>query len=181
MTITVPFISIVLILCMAVFFLALYLVRLQHTMVFMFNNSEKAYANIRVMLQQRFEELPNQLSIAGELLAHERELLDQLNQLRSECVMRKNFNRTVDAHNQVATSLRRYAARLEDYPTLNTDSASQLVMRRLTEFENSIANQRAFYNEAVNLYNDKLNVIPNQPFAYLFGFKPLQLLTERDD
>jgi len=154
---------------------------LQNTLVFMFNNAEKAYANISVLLQQRFEELPNQALIAGELSAHEQELLGQLSQLRTELSSERSLERTVEAHNKVSSELNRYLAKSEAYPAITSNSVNRRLMRRLVEFESDIANQREFYNDAVNLYNDKLMTIPNQLFGHLFGFKPLLLLHSRDD
>ncbi|MDY0050220.1 MAG: LemA family protein, partial [Halothiobacillaceae bacterium] len=64
----------------------------------------------------------------------------------------------------------------EAYPDLKADSTFQHLQARITGLENSIADRREFYNEAVNLNNVRIEQFPDLIVARLFNFGPFQLL-----
>ena len=51
------------------------------------------------------------------------------------------------------------------------------LQQELQNTENKIAFSRQFYNDSVTMYNTKLEVIPSNIVASLFGFKPEELFS----
>lgn len=73
----------------------------------------------------------------------------------------------------------------EAYPELKANESFQHLQARITGLENSIADRREFYNDAVNNNNVRIEQFPDVIVAGWFGFKPAALLefseTEKAD
>ena len=63
----------------------------------------------------------------------------------------------------------------ENYPELKANQNFSELQEELRNTENKISYSRQFYNDTVTMYNTKLEVIPTNIIANLFGFKPEEL------
>ena len=59
----------------------------------------------------------------------------------------------------------------EAYPELKANTNFNDLSKQLSIIEGEIANSRKYYNGAVRIYNNKVEVFPNNVFARLFGKK----------
>jgi LemA protein len=59
---------------------------------------------------------------------------------------------------------------VERYPDLKADKAFRNLQARITEIEDQIADRREFFNDAVNIYNIRLDQFPDVLVARLFNF-----------
>jgi LemA protein len=73
-------------------------------------------------------------------------------------------------------SLGRLFAVAENYPDLKADQGFQHLRTRISELENTIADRRELYNEAVNLNNIRIQTFPDLIVARMFDFKQSTLL-----
>ena len=64
----------------------------------------------------------------------------------------------------------------ENYPDLKADQSFRHLQGRITELEESIADRRELYNEAVNLNNIRIQTFPDLLVARLFEFRTSALL-----
>ncbi|HIP79430.1 MAG TPA: LemA family protein, partial [Kiloniellaceae bacterium] len=64
----------------------------------------------------------------------------------------------------------------EAYPDLKADTTFQHLQTRISQLENSIADRREYYNEAVNNNNVRIEQFPDVLIARRYGFKAAQLL-----
>ena len=56
------------------------------------------------------------------------------------------------------------------------------MQEELRNTENKISFSRQFYNDSVTIYNTKLEVVPSNIVASMFGFKPEELFkTESEE
>ena len=77
----------------------------------------------------------------------------------------------MEASNAISGTLSRLFALAESYPELKTNENFIQLQKDLTETEDKIAYARQFYNDAVMIYHDKLQVFPSNIVASLFHFK----------
>lgn len=183
MTITPQIILLLALLALSIAIVAMYLIRLYNSLVFMRNNAEKAFANIDILLQQRFQEIPNQLASVLGATEHENTLLSSVTELRKQTNLSgdsvSTWQQRLHHLNLVFSGFDRVILRAEDYPQLTSNDLFIHLQNRITEFENMIAEAREFYNQCSILYNDKLMIIPNRYLMAPAGFLSLELLHQR--
>ncbi|MDD2889584.1 MAG: LemA family protein, partial [bacterium] len=63
----------------------------------------------------------------------------------------------------------------ENYPDLKADKTFGELRERISFLENQIADRREFYNENVNLYNIRINQIPDMLIAKFCNFNQEEL------
>ena len=89
------------------------------------------------------------------------------------------------AENMLRTGLGSLFAVVEDYPELKASEKFQHLQTRITGLENSIADRREYYNEAVKINNVRIEQFPEVIIANWFKFNARDLLefnaTEKQD
>ena len=158
---------------------SIYAVRIYNGLVALRENVRKAWSNIDVLLTQRHDELPKLVETCKRYMAHERDTLERVMQARS-AVFKAQGSGDVRAlgaaEQQLREGLGRLFAVVENYPDLKADQSFQHLQTRITQLEDTIADRRELYNEAVNLNNIRLQTFPDLIVARLFEFRPAPLL-----
>ncbi len=158
---------------------AIYAVRIYNGLVALRENVRKAWSNIDVLLTQRHDELPKLVETCKRYMAHERDTLERVMQARS-AVFKAQGSGDVRAlgaaEQQLREGLGRLFAVVENYPDLKADQSFQHLQTRITQLEDTIADRRELYNEAVNLNNIRLQTFPDLIVARLFEFRTAPLL-----
>jgi LemA protein len=158
---------------------AIYAVRIYNGLVTLRENVRKAWSNIDVLLTQRHDELPKLVETCKRYMAHESDTLERVMQARS-AVFKAQGSGDVRAlgaaEQQLREGLGRLFAVVENYPDLKADQSFQHLQTRITQLEDTIADRRELYNEAVNLNNIRLQTFPDLIVARLFEFRPAPLL-----
>lgn len=121
---------------------------------------DKAWANIDVVLKQRFDELPKLVEVCNSYMAHERETLEAVTKARAGYEGSRTVDEKARAENQMTHALRTLFAVAEQYPNLKANREFLHVQQRISAIENTIADRREFYNDAVTLYNIRIAQIP---------------------
>ncbi|HLL60948.1 MAG TPA: LemA family protein [Candidatus Nitrosocosmicus sp.] len=145
------------------------------------NNIEKAYANIDVLLKQRFDEVPNLINVCKGYIKYERKVLTDLAKLRSTFIHTKS---TIDKDsiNQVLnTKIPTLYATVEKYPKLKSSKMFLHVQKRLTDLEMEIADRREFFNESVNKYNIRLESFPDMIIAKICHYNRKNMFEDLSD
>jgi LemA protein len=176
----VPAVAVVTILFLALLVVAaIYAVRIYNGLVALRENVRKAWSNIDVLLTQRHDELPKLVETCKRYMAHERDTLERVMQARS-AVFKAQGSGDVPAlgaaEQQLREGLGRLFAVVENYPDLKADQSFQHLQTRITQLEDTIADRRELYNEAVNLNNIRIQTFPDLIVARLFEFRPASLL-----
>ena len=158
---------------------AIYAVRIYNGLVALRENVRKAWSNIDVLLTQRHDELPKLVETCKRYMAHERDTLERVMQARS-AVFKAQGSGDVRAlgaaEQQLREGLGRLFAVVENYPDLKADQSFQHLQTRITQLEDTIADRRELYNEAVNLNNIRIQTFPDLIVARLFEFRTAPLL-----
>ena len=135
------------------------------------NNIERDWSNIDVMLKQRFDELPKLIKVCEGYMQHEQRTLEAVTRARAMAVGARTDKEKIQAQNALTDTLRSLFAVAESYPELKADALFRRLENRISELEDQIADRREFFNEAVNLYNIRLEQFPDVLVARLFSFR----------
>ena len=158
---------------------AIYIVRIYNGLVALRENVRKAWSNIDVLLTQRHDELPKLVETCKRYMAYEQETLERVMQARS-AVFKAQGKGDVTALGAAEQQLREGLGRLfavaENYPDLKADQGFRHLQTRISQLEESIADRRELYNEAVNLNNIRIQTFPDLIVARMFEFRQSPLL-----
>jgi LemA protein len=158
---------------------AIYVIRVYNGLVALRANVGKAWSNIDVQLTQRHDELPKLVETCKRYMGYEQETLERVMQARA-AVFKAQGKGDVQAVGAAEQQLREGLGRLfavaENYPDLKADQSFRHLQGRITELEESIADRRELYNEAVNLNNIRIQTFPDLIVARMFEFRTSSLL-----
>jgi LemA protein len=155
-----------------------YVISLYNHLVNVKHAVAKAWANIDVLLKQRHDELPKLVEVCKQYKQFEQATLQRVIEARSR-VQDAREHQDIAALGQAEGMLRMGLGNIfavaEAYPELKANEHFMQLQTRITSLENSIADRRELYNEAVNINNVQIEVFPASIVAKLFGFgeKPL--------
>jgi len=155
--------------------LLIYLGVLFNGLVGLRNDTEKAWANIDVLLKQRHDELPRVLDVCKGYMQYERETLEHLVEARAKYGLATTFAQKTVASSNLSASVQRLFATAENYPDLKANATFLGLQQRISELENQIADRREFYNDAVNLFNTRIAQMPDTLIARALGMRPLAM------
>lgn len=155
--------------------LLLYFVAIYNGLVAMRNNVKKSWSNIDVLLKQRHDELPKLVSVCEGYMKYEKETLTKVISLRSAFMGVNTVAEKSNIEGQLAGVLKTLFAVSENYPDLKANKQFNDLRERISFLENQIADRREFYNESVNVYNIRINQIPDTLVAKMCNFTPEEL------
>ncbi len=164
--------AVILALIMAVI---IYSIVIYNGLVALKNNIDKSWSNIDVLLKQRFDELPKLVKVCEGYMNHERETLEAVIKARSMLQSAGGEEAAMNAQNAISGALRSLFAVAERYPDLKADAGFRQLQGRVTEIENAIADRRELYNESANIYNTRIESVPDVFIARMFNYGPRKL------
>ena len=137
------------------------------------NQVRQAKSGIDVVLNQRFDLIPNMVECVKSYSKYESETLDELVEARTTY---KNTNgvdiKTAERINDKFNSILAVA---ESYPDLKANAQYMELQNRLSEIENKLQNVRNTYNAVVTRYNTTIETIPSNIVAKMFAFEKAEL------
>jgi LemA protein len=124
------------------------------------NDSNRAWANIDVLLKQRHDEIPNLVETVKGYLQHERQTLVAVTQARAASISAASIGQKAQANLMLTGALRGLFAVAENYPQLKANEHFLRLQNRISELEERIADRREFFNDDVNAYNTRIRQVP---------------------
>ncbi|WP_293760316.1 LemA family protein [uncultured Aquitalea sp.] len=174
---------------LAIFFgviavIGLYFVTLYNALVSLKHEVSKSWSNIDVVLKQRHDELPKLVEVCKQYAQFEQATLARVMEARS-AVAQHAQNRNMEGLGREESKLRGLLGQVfavaEAYPELKADEQFSHLSSRISQLEETIADRRELYNEAVNNNNVRIEQFPDVLIARMFGFptaRALQFSTE---
>ena len=166
----------------------IYGVMIYNSLVDLKHSVSQAWSNIDILLKQRHDELPKLIETCKQYMGFEQDTLKQVIAARSQVASARdsgNLQALGAAETMLRTGLGNLFAVAEDYPELKTSEKFQHLQTRITGLENSIADRREYYNEAVKINNVRIEQFPEVIIANWFKFNARDLLefdiTEKQD
>jgi len=155
--------------------LAVYVVMIFNGLIALKNDVSKAWANIDILLKQRHDELPNLVEVCKGYMKYEGETLQRVTEARSRYSQAATVDQKAQAGAEMTSALGRLLATAENYPDLKANNDFMHLQSRITELESEIADRREFYNDAVNIYNTRIQEMPDTLLAGSMNLKPRQM------
>ena len=142
---------------------------------------KNAWSQIEVQLQKRFDLIPNLVETVKGYTKHEEGVLEKVTSLRTSWTNAKTVEEKAEVANQVTSALKTIMAVSENYPDLKANQNFLSLQSDLKDIESKIAYSRSFYNDAVTMYNTKVQMFPTNIIAGMFGFKEEALYNAESD
>lgn len=138
------------------------------------NRVKNGWAQIDVQLKQRADLIPNLVETVKGYASHESEVFTQVTQARAGVVQAAQSGdvaQRIQAENQLSRALVNLQATAEAYPELKANENFMDLQSQLKSLEEKIAYARQFYNDVVQKYNTRIEVVPTNIIAGLFHFE----------
>jgi len=134
------------------------------------NRVDNAWGQVDVQLKRRYDLIPNVVETVKGYASHERQTFERVTQARSAAQAAEGPAEQAQAENFLTSALRQLFAVAEDYPELRASENFTGLQAELSETENRIAVSRQIYNDTVLTYNNKVQQVPTNVVASMFGF-----------
>ena len=135
------------------------------------NKVKDQWAQIDVQLKRRFDLIPNLVETVKGYASHEKETLEEVIKARNSYVSATVPADQMKADGELTQAISKLFALSESYPDLKANTNFQELQKELTETEDKIQYARQFYNDEVMKYNNKVQMVPSNIIASMFGFK----------
>lgn len=136
---------------------------------------DRAWANIDVILKQRFDEIPQIVQVLEQFVAYEKGVINNLVEARKHYGSAQSTDEKMKASGEMTMALRGVFAIGEGYPELKSNQNFLQLQGRVTALEESLSDRREQYNEVVTNFNTRLEQIPDVFFARILGYTGRQL------
>jgi LemA protein len=137
------------------------------------NHIRESWSDIDVELKRRYELIPNLVETVKGYARHEREVLEQLMELRGKALASTGHAASQAAdESAMLIGLKGVFALAEGYPDLKADRQFLALQTELALTEDRIAASRRFFNANVRDMNQLCEMFPSSLLASFFGFRP---------
>lgn len=156
---------------LAVIVAGLWLVGIFNSLVRSRNRVKESWSDIAVQLKRRYDLIPNLVETVKGYAAHEAGTLDKVIQARAKAMSAQTVGEHAQAENMLSGALKSLFALSEAYPQLRAVESFTKLQDELTDTENKVQAARRFYNTNVLSFNTKIEQVPTNVVASMFGFK----------
>ncbi len=135
------------------------------------NRIAKAWANIDVALRQRHDELPNLVEAVRAVMTYERDVLEAVTRARAAYSPSEPIPAQAATSEATSAAVRQLFAVVERYPELKAASNVLALQAEIARLEDVIADRRELYNDQVYRYNTRIQQLPANLLAGVFGWE----------
>lgn len=136
------------------------------------NKIKESEAQIDVLLNQRFDLIPNIIECVKGYTKHESSTLKKLTDLRT------SYNKnefSIEETEKVDKNFNNIMLLVEAYPDLKANTQFLDLQNTLKEIENKLSYARSNYNNVVTSYNNLVESVPSNIIAKMFAFEKKEL------
>ncbi len=163
-------IFVLLVLLFLVIGLISYAITIYNGLIRVSRNIEKAWANIDVILKQRHDEIPKLIKICEQFTQYERGTLERVIELRTAAMNASGVADKAVKEGNLTKALGGIWAVGEAYPELKSNNNIHQLQTRISGLESELADRRELYNDSVNIYNIRINQVPDMFIANMLGY-----------
>lgn len=149
------------------------------------NHVAESWSGIDTELKRRHDLIPNLVEVCRGYADHEQAVFEQVTRARAEAVAASESPTDGTAaqarkENALSGSLRSLIAVSEAYPELKASEHFLSLQTELANTEDRIQASRRFYNANVRDLNTKVEQVPSNLIASMFGFGPAEFFQLED-
>jgi LemA protein len=164
-----------------VLLIVLWLVTAYNGLVGLRNRVDNAWAQVEVQLKRRYDLIPNLVETVKGYAAHEQQTFERVIAARNAAQAAQGPAEQAQAENLLTGALRQLFALAEAYPELRASENFASLQAELAETENKIAVSRQIYNDTVLSFNNKVQQVPTNFVASMFGFSAREFFEAGDE
>ena len=156
-------IAAVVVLALVIWFISTY-----NRLVRMRENVNKSWADIDVLLKQRYDMIPNLVNIVKGYADHEKDLFMEFAKARQSAagaLSSGDLKGLGAAEGALAGLMPRINMVAEQYPELKADTSFVNLQNQLVSIENQVSDRREFYNASATNWNAAIQMIPTNIVA----------------
>jgi len=151
---------------------------------------DEGWSDIDVQLKRRYDLIPNLVETVKGYAKHEKETLEAVMAARSKATAinvdassatAENMAALAGAQQGLSGALGKLFAVAENYPDLKANQNFLQLQNDLTDTEDKIQASRRFYNGTVRDYNTKVQTVPSNIVAGMFGFSLREFFEIEDE
>lgn len=151
------------------------LVRIYNNLIQLHEQIDRAWKNIDIILEQRFEEIPKLISIVEQYVGYESKVIKELVEARKQYSQSTQAADQIKCANEVSEKLQSLFMIAENYPQLNSQEQFLNLQKRISSLESQIADRKELVNEVITQYNARIKMFPDFFFANFLKFSPIPL------
>ncbi len=148
----------------------LYVMALYNGLVKINNKVQEAFSTMDVYLKKRWDLIPNLVETVKGYAKHEEGTLENIVKLRNGAYDGMSDEEKIKTNEALSSNIGKLMVLVENYPDLKASDNFRDLTNQLSKIEDEIASSRKYYNGTVKLFNDKVQVFPNNIFAGMFGY-----------
>ena len=149
----------------------IYVFILYNNFISLDNKVKEAFSTMDVYLKKRWDLIPNLVETVKGYAKYEEETLTRVTKLRNNIYNEMTNDEKIINNEELSSDVSKIMALKEAYPELKANESFMDLSNKLTKIEDDIANARKYYNGTVRIYNNKVQMFPNNIFAKIFGYK----------
>jgi len=151
--------------------LVIWFISTYNSLISLRNRKDDQWAQVDVQLKRRSDLIPNLVETVKGYASHEKSTFEDVIKARNTFVSATTPEEEMKASGELTKAVSKLFALAESYPELKANTNFLQLQNDLKDTEDKITYARQFYNDTVLKYNNKVEMIPSNIVAKLFGFK----------
>ena len=135
------------------------------------NKVKEAFSTMDIYLKKRWDLVPNLVEVVKSYAKYEKDTLEEITKLRSNIYDDMSNDEKIKTNIKLNRDIDKIMLFVEAYPELKASANFKDLSDKLVKIEDDIANSRKYYNGTVRIFNNKVEMFPNNIFAKIFGYK----------
>ena len=135
------------------------------------NKVKEAFSTMDIYLKKRWDLVPNLVEVVKSYAKHEKDTLEEITKLRGNIYDDMSNDEKIKTNLNLNRDIDKIMLLVEAYPELKASDNFKDLSDKLVKIEDDIANSRKYYNGTVRIFNNKVEMFPNNIFAKIFGYK----------
>lgn len=135
------------------------------------NKVKEAFSTMDIYLKKRWDLVPNLVEVVKAYAKHEKDTLEEITKLRGNIYDDMSNDEKIKTNLKLNRDIDKIMLLVEAYPELKASNNFKDLSDKLVKIEDDIANSRKYYNGTVRIFNNKVEMFPNNIFAKIFGYK----------
>ena len=135
------------------------------------NKVKDQRSQIDIQLKRRFDLVPNLVETVKGYTKHEKGTLESVVNARNAYQTAETLEDQMKADGELTKTLSKLFALAEAYPDLKANENFMELQSELSSIEEKISTSRQLYSDSVLNYNNKIQMLPSNIVASIFGFK----------